>query len=150
MAKSLYSGSYFPLRAALLLLLTAAGQLTLACVGDSRCLLSSSQPEVNPPVNSRPLRGSTLQNITHFSHRRAISPSHYPIQLTHDQHPSDPEELVRIFKSGGRVTQRTDSQGHKVGCYRVFGEKVRGPGHVKVPRELRRVDVGSDCRVHSD
>lgn len=125
--QSQFSGSYLPFRAALLLHLTAAGQLTLACVGDSRCLLSSSQPEVDPPVEVKPLRGSALQNITHFSQTRAIPHFQCPIQLSHDQHPSDPEELVRIFKAGGRVNQRTDSKGTKVGRYKVFGS-AKGPG----------------------
>lgn len=98
-------------------------------MGDSRCLLSSFEPETNPPVDPKPLRGSALRNITNFSNSRAIPLSLplFPVQLVYDQSPSDPEELVRIFKAGGRVSQRTNSQGVKLGPYKVFRGKGQGP-----------------------
>jgi len=48
-----------------------------------------------------------------------VSPEIKAIQLTKDQKPEDPEELMRIIKSGGRVQRTVDENGNRIGPFRV-------------------------------
>lgn len=50
------------------------------------------------------------------------------VQLTRDQKPEDPEELVRIIKSGGRVQRTVDENGNRVGPFRVWEMSINAPG----------------------
>ena len=48
--------------------------------------------------------------------------------LSRDHKPSDPDEMDRIFKSGGRVESYRDNFGNFVGPERVWNKEMDGPG----------------------
>ena len=51
----------------------------------------------------------------------------FPVQLTKDQKPDDPEEYARIIKSGG-IVKRVSEYGKQSGPYRVFDSGGKFPG----------------------
>ena len=116
--------------------------MILANVGDSRCILGSSKPEISPPVDTKPLQATARQNIDYFHQTRVIPSASpvYSVQLAYDQRPNDPEELVRFFKHGSRVLQTVDLSGRKTGPYRVYGVG-KGPG-LTVSRLLGNTEGG--------
>ena len=119
-------------------------------MGDSRAVLGSLFTPEEPPAYPRPLRGEIKENIGHFQQKRAIflDTPVVPVQLTRDQKPEDPEELVRIFKAGGRVQQIIDEQGRKIGPYRVWKPNTNGPG-IAMSRSIGDT-IGSDLGVISE
>ena len=105
---------------AVLLLINSHGIWTCS-VGDSRAVLGTlpkylkiaeiiepkSQEYKTPVVPSRVLKS---------------------VQLTLDQKPNISYELERIKKSGGVVSQVTNSQGKKIGPYRIWKQDAQIPG----------------------
>jgi Protein phosphatase 2C. len=43
----------------------------------------------------------------------------FPLQLTKDHKPEDPAEYQRIVEAGGRVKRLLNSEGNRIGPYRV-------------------------------
>jgi serine/threonine protein phosphatase PrpC len=132
------------------MILLRENRVDIASVGDSRAVLGSTREIENPPAFPRPLRGEAKAHIESVQRKRAISMNSpiYQIQLTKDQKPEDPEELVRIFKAGGRVHQLTDEQGNKIGPYRVWKPNTNGPG-IAMSRSIGDT-IGSDLGVISE
>lgn len=124
--------------------------MDVASVGDSRAILGSTRDIEEPPAVPRPLRGETKTHIENIQRKRVIpiETPLYSIQLTKDQKPEDPEELVRIFKAGGRVQQQVDEQGRKIGPYRVWKPNTNGPG-IAMSRSIGD-NVGTDIGVISE
>jgi serine/threonine protein phosphatase PrpC len=77
-----------------------------------------------------------------------VNSSVQPVQLTKDQKPEDTEELIRIFRCGGRVQQLKDEKGNKIGPYRVWKPNTNGPG-LAMSRSIGDA-VGTDLGVISD
>lgn len=132
------------------MILLREDRLDIASVGDSRAVLGSIRSLENPPAFPRPLRGEAKTHIESIQRKRVITLEFplYPIQLTKDQKPEDPEELVRIFKAGGRVQQIIDEQGRKIGPYRVWKPNTNGPG-IAMSRSIGDTQ-GSDLGVISE
>lgn len=129
------------------MILLREGRLDIASVGDSRAVLGSTRSLENPPAFPRPLRGEAKTHIESIQRKRVITIEFplYSVQLTKDQKPEDPEELVRIFKAGGRVQQLMDEQGRKIGPYRVWKPNTNGPG-IAMSRSIGDT-IGSDLGV---
>jgi len=122
----------------------------IAGVGDSRGILGSLDPPEEPPAQPRPLRGEAKIHMDLISSRRAVSvnSSVQSVQLTKDQKPEDVEELIRIFRCGGRVQQLKDEKGNKIGPYRVWKPNTNGPG-LAMSRSIGDTQ-GTDLGVISD
>lgn len=50
------------------------------------------------------------------------------LQLTHEHKPEDKEEAQRIMDAGGRIKRITDTEGNRVGPYRVWESHSNSPG----------------------
>lgn len=102
----------------------------IAGIGDSRGVLGSVAPPEDPPALPRVLRGEAKEMMDVIHKQRAIKLETpvKPVQLTKDQKPEDPEELIRIFRNGGRVMRLPDETGKPAGPYRVFKPNTNGPG----------------------
>jgi serine/threonine protein phosphatase PrpC len=71
-----------------------------------------------------------VANINKIHNRRKSSLMRkiYPLQLTQDHAPEEPEELARIKSSGGKVHKMIDDAGNKVGPHRVWSGNQNLPG----------------------
>jgi serine/threonine protein phosphatase PrpC len=114
---------------AVLLHLTQQG-LHCASVGDSRAILATSAAGTYSPAPPAALGGEERRVLEVVKSRRSsfLKTPIYPVQLTKDQKPEDPEETARITKSGGTVSRVTDNHGNKIGPYRVWKKNVGYPG----------------------
>ena len=111
---------------AVFVLLTSTVVYT-ASVGDSRAILA--QNRASPPLFDCVMRGESLKLLELKSNKlSSAGPSIFPLQLSKDQRPEDPEELERIQLSGGRVKKLVDDEGNRVGPYRVWEFNSKSPG----------------------
>mmetsp|Transcript_16821 Transcript_16821/g.30067 ORF Transcript_16821/g.30067 Transcript_16821/m.30067 type:complete len:494 (+) Transcript_16821:5656-7137(+) len=112
------------------LVLIAKNKLTCASVGDSRAILASVNSNTDSPApyaNTDGEERKVLKSIK-TTRQSIVNIPLYPIQLTKDQKPEDPEERERISKSGGTVSRITDPHGNKIGPYRVWKRNEGFPG----------------------
>ena len=133
-----------------MLLLLNQDTVYVAGVGDSRGILGSKTVLEEPPAVPRVLRGEAKDFMDMIHSKRAIpveTPA-YSVQLTKDQKPEDTEELIRIFKCGGRVMRMPDENGKPVGPYRVFKPNTNGPG-LAMSRSIGDT-IGTDLGVIPD
>ena len=132
------------------LLLLIDDTIYIAGVGDSRGILGSLDPPQEPPAIPRPLRGEEKANMDIIKNRRVVNVNSAvkSVQLTKDQKPEDPEELIRIFRCGGRVYRQEDELHNKIGPYRVWKPNTKGPG-LAMSRSIGDT-VGTDLGVISD
>lgn len=116
------------------LVLIYNNQIYFANLGDSRCVLASTQDifYVPKPVD-RPKAGSSPQKIAR-DYKFRINTKKTPlvtglnsIQLTRDQKPEDSEELPRLIASGARLERMSDN-GRKYGPLRVWKPSANTPG----------------------
>jgi serine/threonine protein phosphatase PrpC len=91
-------------------------------VGDSRAVLAAHPKHFRLPVQP------VIQNPSSFkvpvNPKRALK----AVVLTLDQKPNISYELERIKKAGGVVAQATDSEGQRVGPYRIWKPNSTLPG----------------------
>lgn len=91
-----------------------------ASLGDSRAVLGTGlQPTVLPVPKA----------VDHddAKHMYPVIPGLFPVQLTKDQKPEDPDEYARILKNGG-IIKRINDNGKQIGPYRVFDSSGKYPG----------------------
>lgn len=133
-----------------MLLLLNGDSVYVAGVGDSRGILGSLAPPEEPPAVPRILRGEGKEFMDMIRSRRAITVETQvgSVQLTKDQKPEDTEELIRIFKSGGRVMRMSDENKKPIGPYRVYKPNTGGPG-LAMSRSIGDT-VGTDLGVIPD
>lgn len=133
-----------------MLLLLLGNHVYIAGVGDSRGLLGSLTPPEDPPALPRVLRGEAKEFMDTIHQQRAIhiETPVKSVQLTKDQKPEDTEELIRIFRCGGRVMRLPDETGKPAGPYRVFKPNTNGPG-LAMSRSIGDT-VGTDLGVIPD
>ena len=100
-----------------------------ASVGDSRAVIGTTSPPQVLPAPQANL-GEERKVLEEVKMRRGskTNPLIQPVQLTKDQKPEDPEEFERILKSGGRVQRLFDSNGTRIGPYRVWESSSNAPG----------------------
>ena len=105
------------------------GYLYCASVGDSRAILGTLEPPKHSPAPEAQM-GEERKMLEVVKERRKsfLTTQIFPVQLTRDQKPEDPDELARIVKAGGRVQKITDKKGNKVGPYRVWELNANTPG----------------------
>ena len=91
-----------------------------ASLGDSRAVLASKSAPQTYPVH---------KSINHIAakHLYPLALNTFPIQLTKDQKPEDPDELARIIKNNGMVKRMNDN-GKQVGPCRVYDSSGKNPG----------------------
>jgi serine/threonine protein phosphatase PrpC len=104
--------------------------LTCASVGDSRAILASTNSSQDSPAPPACTGGEERRALTIVKSLRSshLAVPIFPIQLTRDQKPDDPEESERIYRFGGTVSQLIDPYGNKVGPHRVWKKNVGYPG----------------------
>lgn len=105
------------------------GFLYCASVGDSRAVLGTTDlPEVLPAPST--INKSERKLLEEVKHRRESksNPLIQSVQLTKDQKPEDPEEYSRIVASGGRIQRLIDTNGNRIGPYRVWEANSNSPG----------------------
>jgi serine/threonine protein phosphatase PrpC len=104
--------------------------LHCASVGDSRAILATSAAGTYSPAPPVVLGGEERKVLEVVKSRRSsfLKAPIYPVQLTKDQKPEDPEETERITKSGGTVSRVADNLGNMVGPYRVWKKNLGYPG----------------------
>jgi serine/threonine protein phosphatase PrpC len=99
-------------------------QLVSASVGDSRaCLGTRKAPPKDPnefETTSDEEKAVYLGNLREA--RRLPESKFYTVQLTKDSKPNDPDEMFRIFRSGGKVERAKRPNGQPFGPYRVLGK----------------------------
>ena len=91
-----------------------------ASLGDSRAILAASAPPGQFPVPK-------AINHDNSKHMYLASTSLFPVQLTKDQKPDDPDELARILECNGRIKQIIDGS-MQGGPYRVYDGSGNCPG----------------------
>lgn len=106
-----------------------SGMLYAGSVGDSRAVIGTiSLPAVLPaPFATLGEERKVLEDVRVRRGSRSDRLVQ-PVQLTKDQKPDDPEELVRITKSGGHVQRLRDDSGNRIGPYRVWEANSNTPG----------------------
>jgi serine/threonine protein phosphatase PrpC len=112
------------------LLLLLGNHVYIAGVGDSRGVLGSLTLPEDPPALPRVLRGEAKEfmDIVHQQRAIRVETPVKSVQLTKDQKPEDIEELIRIFRCGGRVMRLPDETGKPEGPYLIFKPDSSGPG----------------------
>lgn len=90
-----------------------------ASLGDSRALLVTSEAPKVMPVTKAPNRDET-------KHLYPKNDTLFPVQLTKDQKPEDPEEHARIRECGGTI-KRIIQNGKPSGPYRVVDSSGQYP-----------------------
>ncbi|OMJ76126.1 hypothetical protein SteCoe_24569 [Stentor coeruleus] len=100
-----------------------------ASVGDSRAILGTTNPPavLPAPVANLGEERKVLESVK-FRRGSKSNPLIQPVQLTKDQKPEDPEEFDRIVKSGGRVQRLLDTDGNRIGPFRVWELSSNAPG----------------------
>ena len=91
-----------------------------ASLGDSRAILGT---EVLPDELPVPKALNHDDNKHLYTNSIGI----FPVQLTKDQKPEDPDEYARILKNGGFIKRISDN-GKQIGPYRVFDSSGKYPG----------------------
>jgi serine/threonine protein phosphatase PrpC len=112
-------------------------QIVSASVGDSRACLGTRR---SPPKNPNDFDGSSDEEkaiyLEHLRDARRLPESKfYTVQLTKDSKPNDPDEMFRIFRSGGKVERAKRPNGQPFGPYRVLG-KVKDTQGLAMSRSL--------------
>ena len=98
-----------------------------ASVGTSRAMLSSTNryPEIFGNAQSTNIDISVkLKNSRENIKFQNVE----CLQLTKDQVPEDPDELIRITQSEGMVKKFVNDEGIKMGPFRIWEEGKSGPG----------------------
>jgi serine/threonine protein phosphatase PrpC len=105
-------------------------KITSGSVGDSRACLGTTKVQTKDP-NEFEVTGQleTEAHLKAIRQARKFPPSGFhAIQLTKDCKPNDPDEMFRIFRSGGKVDRSKKPNGQPYGAYRVFGKAKDVPG----------------------
>lgn len=91
-----------------------------ASLGDSRALLAITELPSEKPV-PKAVDHEDKKHLYSFTNKV------FPLQLTKDQKPEDPDELARILKNGGHI-KRINDNGKQIGPFRVFDSSGKYPG----------------------
>lgn len=91
-----------------------------ASLGDSRAILGTSLVPAELPVPK-------ASNHDDSKHLYPNINNIFPVQLTKDQKPEDPDEYARILQHGGFI-KRISENGKQIGPFRVFDSSGKYPG----------------------
>lgn len=105
-------------------------RITTGSVGDSRACMATVKPPTKDPnefeVTAEEPPAECLLEMS--KKRRFASSPFHAVQLSKDCKPNDPDEMFRIFRSGGKVDRAKKSNGQPYGPFRVFGKAKDVPG----------------------
>ncbi|OMJ68550.1 hypothetical protein SteCoe_33955 [Stentor coeruleus] len=91
-------------------------------VGDSRAILGTL------PKHQKPIENKIISETLSYKRPVVVSNILKAVQITLDQKPNISYELARILKSGGVVQQLSNSEGKKIGPYRIWKPNGKVPG----------------------